>query len=286
MRPCLLLLVIILQFASISAQRIDSLRTEDQVVAFINSVFKEEGTKIIAHSSLQLRSPLNPQQRRNEITRFGSVAYELADFDNNGYTDLLFNGFYESSFSSGSCNWITMVVLSFGNDSVVVRKLTNRTFTDFFVAKVIRIDGHAYIKTLDIEGEHSTFGGLGLEGGYVLIIWDDSVRLDKEQSASLKPSTAIDTGGVFLARLDTATCSKLYGLLKYIDIPHLKQRYHVRWTDDITGYLGIYYNGGRFKKVEDYGQIGTYGLSALEELLNELLTSQYWSRIGPSKIYL
>ena len=58
--------------------------------------------------------------------------------------------------------------------------------------------------------------------------------------------------------------------IKYLKTETLKDKYSVNWTDDKTGYLTIYYTDGDKKEIEDYGMVGTFGLSILFDFLYEL----------------
>lgn len=59
-------------------------------------------------------------------------------------------------------------------------------------------------------------------------------------------------------------------LLQYLKIEELKDKYSVKWTDDQTGFLKVNFKNGEKKEIEDYGMVGTFGLSILFDFLYEL----------------
>lgn len=316
--PLLLLAqIVIAQSNRVATKIIDSLNNEDQVLVFVQKL-----DVVYGHLSFHPNKPIyGLRDHEKKAQDFGALSYEMADFDNNGYTDLLFNGYEEQS---GYNTPLSLVILFFSRDSFRVVRLPEEIFFDFFTAKTVYIGDQAFLHILQISRktreewhprarrvtqvnytEHrsdtlawfqNSFiervkpvkrsvekiryllnGGMTLTGAVRLTIRGDSVKLEKE--ADVSPKNPIDYGGVFIARLDTGTFYRLYTLLQYLDFPHLKNNYRARGTDASTGILEITYNRGKKKTINDYGAIGTYGLSALQSLLLELPNTQHWIRI-------
>lgn len=69
---------------------------------------------------------------------------------------------------------------------------------------------------------------------------------------------------------DTDRVKTIVDLIQYINIKTLRNKYLVTWTDDTTIYLKITFRDGTVKEIEDYGMIGTFGLSQLYQLLSML----------------
>ncbi len=84
--------------------------------------------------------------------------------------------------------------------------------------------------------------------------------------------------GKFSARLDTSICGEMRDLLNHLDFPKLKDRYAVAWTDDQTHELEIFYNGGKIKKISDYGGQGTRGLSTFYERMWDIARTSPWEK--------
>jgi pimeloyl-ACP methyl ester carboxylesterase len=291
---------------------IDSLRTDAQVVEFIR---RFESTS--NNFSLVPPRPLSPGQDSDQRRQFGTPSWEKADFDGNGTTDLLINGYELSAGQSSvtSC----YVLLSFGRDSIRIIRLFNASY-QFLVAKKLLIDGHNDIviryrppirvpeagkdlfrsngsDTLTYRFGHfiertrpspplpirelryCVWGALSPDPGYGFTIHGDSIRYLRPPSVDMD-FRPIDSGEISLARLDAATASQLYSLLDYLDIPSLRENYSVPWTDTGVSTLKIDYQDGMSVRIDDYGSLGTFGLLALYQFLGGLIDSQHWTRIA------
>ena len=292
---------------------IDSLRTDAQVLEFIR---RFESTP--NGFSLVPPRPASPRARQDSDWRrqFGTLSWEKADFDGNGMTDLLINGYVPSINESSitSC----FVLLNFGRDSIRTIQLFNASW-QFLVAKKVLIDGHNDIdilyrpqsrlpvagKDLSPNGNdtltyrfghfierrrpslplpireirYCEWGALSPDPGYGFTIHGDSIRYLRPPSADWD-FHPIDSGEISVARLDAATASQLYNLLNYLDIPSLQEKYSVPWTDTGVSTLKIDYQNGTSVRIDDYGSLGTFGLLALYQFLRSLIASQHWTRIA------
>ena len=275
-----------------AAQSIDSLRTPDQVLAFVKGLEKYD-TNVSLHRNNPLYGGRVREKRRQD---FGALPYEKADLDGNGYTDLLFNGYqYQQGYSFP---W-TRIILWFGGDSLRVIGWHK----DLMAAKAIRLGDQLSIRTLRADGIDTLVWfqdnfiervppqkhriqeiryefcpcGLSLEGSFHMTIYGDSVKLITD--AAISPGTRVDSGGFFVARLDTALRHRLYALLERVDFPHLMERYHSQSTDQPMGELEITYDQGKRKTISFDGLEGTWGMSALHALLLELEDTLSWTKI-------
>jgi hypothetical protein len=326
----LLAQVLVMAQQPVTAQhpnRIDSLRTDEQVLSFVRGL----DIKYYWFYSLKAAS-FEPPNVKNSIgvklwrryqqrvDGFGTRPYEILDLDGNGQSDLLFSG-----YDTVNCRRLTLLVLSFGKDSFVLHSFPKERLTDFFAARPVRIGNKNFISIIEhayyyrelsfknrpiklIRGyrwqrdtlrclsgglveatraaghkvkalKYHLFPGFSTSGSYQLTISQDSLRLEK--GCDLSPKTPIDSGGIFIAKMDSATMHRLQELLWYIDFERLKTNYWVGWTDDATGTIDILYDDKKRKVIYDYGLIGTYGLRSLQDLLIDLLTTQTWVRIAP-----
>lgn len=295
-------------------QVIDSLQTDEQVLSFITAL---NGN----YKNISLRPPkrvFGLQDYQKRINQFGSVSYEKADFDRNGLTDLLFNGYQDDEEDNGECSRLTLVIMSFPNDSIQIHQLTLGFFISFFTARTLNINGQTFIRTLTVKYNYnskrrqelfeerydtltyrfSTFletskevhhqiqgitycvcGGLGGSAPFRLNIFGDSVSMSIGEYLR-SPKSSMDSGGVFIAKIDSITVSRLYGILDYINFTNLKNAYASSSVDDLEGFITIIYDKGKIKKVSDRGHIGTYGLAALEKIFMELIDAQHWKKIS------
>jgi hypothetical protein len=310
----LVLLLGLLDTSFVISQNIADLDTDEKTLVFVRKL----------NNYYYQKAFINPPKKvfglrdyKARIKKFGAFSYEKADFDSNGVTDLLFNGYYDDYEGNKDCRRISFVVLSYGNNSFKVKELTHGPFIEFFTAKKITINGHDCIVTLKTEGEFKApksyilrdkvdtlncideefiervspntdtinqiefcvFGGLGSFATLRLSITDTNTIMESEPTLRERKS-AIDSGGVFQTKIESAVYSKITGLLKHIDFSHLDDQYRVKWSDDLFGSLKITYNGNKVKTIRDYGLIGTYGLAALQNQLIELRNSQHWSRLS------
>lgn len=290
MRPRLVLALILLPLMHLSAQRIDSLRTDEQVEAFVNEMHKSSGGDTISIIPHHVVSSLPDYPAR--LAAFGSIPYQKADFDGNGWTDLLFNGF--EYFGVGHSQWKVLVILSFGNDSFQIKELTQRHF-GVYAAKLVYRNGQACINMLSVremEKISTRLDTLVYRCGD-FIEWKpptkhhiESIHFNITGNLVFEGMELTITGdrlsdGTLVARLDTATRNRINDLLKYIDFPRLKEHYEVDWTDAIGAALEITYDHGKKKVIYDRGMIGTYGLTALEDCLFQLRYTQQWTPVAP-----
>jgi len=80
----------------------------------------------------------------------------------------------------------------------------------------------------------------------------------------------VDRKGLVRLKMNDKDWDYLQTLLKYLKVEDLKDNYSVNWTDDQTVFLKIYFKDGDKKEIEDYGMVGTFGLSILFDFLYKL----------------
>ena len=112
------------------------------------------------------------------------------------------------------------------------------------------------------------------------------LTIDSKRNAQLnarshnKSKNTKSLRGHFITRVNKSDYKILSNLLNYIDIENLKDKYSVPWTDDQSCTLTITYDGGKVKKIEDYGLVGTYGLDNVYRMLFEMRFTQDWKQFG------
>jgi hypothetical protein len=293
-----------------SMAQIDNLTTSADVLQFVQRV-------------APLDDPISSKLGFLRITAasFDSLAriyhiqsFEKADLDGNGFTDLIFNGsIYYTTKPDSFAVPLSLVILSFGKDSFLVRRLALDYFDDI-AARLLQVDDNTYVQTICVTSNRAwgpyrpvyridtlawafnTFiekkppvkrkitqidydaMGMSYPNNIALRIRDDSVRLTKER---LEGFQGMDAGGVFLARIDLNTRDRLYGLLDAIDFATLKDSFEAPGSDQTTGNLKITYDDGRKKFISDYGCRGTYGLEQVHLLLLDLPKTQHWTNTDP-----
>ena len=294
-----------------SMAQVEKLTTTDEIVQFVHKIAPEYGSisskfgfRLITHASFD-----------SLVNAYHLQSFEKVDLDGNGLTDLIFNGSrYSYSQSDSFAEPLSLAILSFGRDSYYVRDLSLDHFEDI-AAHPLRIDGKQYIQTIRVNQRHidteyraeyhidtlawafnafiekkpsvkrkitqidyTSWNGLAFYNNITLRIVNDSVRLKKERFEGFD---GIESGGVFLTRLDPIAAQRLYGLLDAIDFATLKDSFHIDAFDASTGTLRITYDDGQTKMITDYGTCGTYGLAELHELLYGLTKTQHWVNADP-----
>ena len=145
MQRLLMLLLLILP-NRFYAQTIDAINSNEQAMAFLKKVkpgFKEDTLDAERRHTVDSLWPF--------LKRYNY--YEKADFDNNGYTDLLFNGCSgghyssnDSRFSSPLTVFPPLVILSYGNDSFRIKDLYCIKYVNYALAKTLQSGGLRRIK--------------------------------------------------------------------------------------------------------------------------------------------
>jgi|GEM_PF-1501652 len=310
--PRTLLLLYLLCSLSTYAQTIDSLQTNGQVLAFLKKLQHEWDYK--TGLSKRVRQDENLKSRYKQ---FGTRTMEKADFDDNGHTDLLFNGYADMREWDHNAS---LVVLAFGNDSFQVKDLVDHR-ADFFAARLITISGQPFIKTASIQKgffnqpdtpstrertdtlqymagefiersipenyniEQVKFCFLGGPGSsfspFNINMQGDSATFQRERIEGFYPTA--DSGGLYKTRLESTTRDKIMRLLQYMHFPILKDQYAGElYGHHTTGILHITYNGGKTKKIVSIDVAGPYALKALQQIFWEFGRTQHWILVDAS----
>lgn len=214
-----------------------------------------------------------------------------ADFDNNGYTDLLIvesDGGHSNIAiidSGGNSFYIETLPKSFfptcsfplveekGNDKIIVynKFVTDRTPVQNLIYKFGGfVEPNENPKEYKIEKiEYETGICYGTCPSFEL-------KINFDRTAEYNAKIYNKKKGKFTGKILQSNYDELVGLLNYIDFPNLKDNYSVNWTDDQTSILKITYNNGKVKTIKDYGLIGTFGLNRVYSILFDLRENQQW----------
>jgi len=240
-------------------------------------------------------------------------SFYKADFDYNGYTDLLFIGDSNTcSGAKGSCSFDCYVLMNYSNDSIriynlvkgysnysivpVIRKTKGSTFLEIHTPeKRNSIDTLVYMFNNFIEYnnnprkhiiqsiEFSAGPCYGFCPIFTLNINDkrEAIFIAEAYNFSTKLGSYKEEGeGKFKTVIDFDKYNQIIDLLNYLDFKNLKNEYSVNWTDDASVTLKIVYDNGKEKVINDYGLIGTYGLQYLYSLFFDLRFNQNWEEIS------
>jgi hypothetical protein len=276
--------------------KIDDLENPKEIQALLKSIDKRYSNFKIIDLSLST----------DKICKFYYDSLKLktftkADFDNNGYTDILVIG--EFNYPSIVC------IFDKGENNFSINRLTRQSFQDCSFP-VVNMDGmqafidYYYFKQSEDWRQNDTsrilqtkkliykFGDFieynDLPKNYNIqkIEYETTMcfgtcpvfnlTIYSDHSAKYEALKFNKPNGKFDGTIDGKTYSELVALLNYINFPNLKENYSVGWTDDQTCTLKITYDNGKTKTITDYGKIGTYGLNRVYSILFSLRQNQKW----------
>jgi len=100
--------------------------------------------------------------------------------------------------------------------------------------------------------------------------------IDGKGKATFNAIRYNDQKGRFTTVIKKEKLDEIMELINYIDLKKLKDKYTVTWTDDAGCYLVIKFKDGSVKKIYDYGMIGSFGLSKLYKLIEQLRENHDW----------
>ncbi|HEV3411058.1 MAG TPA: hypothetical protein VG101_01210 [Puia sp.] len=301
--------------------RIDSLITDADVLTFIRSLKPREFEGIVFKLPDSQYPVVRDYRRQlqQRLDSFGARSYEKIDLDGNGSTDLLFNGFNSNYllslaiFSFAKDSFLVRELTMRNHPEYFSAKSIRvgihsyiRVFSAFSARKTIpshKQDGFVedslwtrhiddtltWLSTSLIEKKppfpypidtlrYQILSG-GMLGAFEITLVKDSLWLNK--TCDLDPRVPVDSGGMFIGKMDANTAHRLYDVIYAIDWEGLEPRYEIPGFDMSSGNFQLKYNHGKIKTVLDFGLCGTYGLNTLQEMMLDLLKTQEWIRTAP-----
>jgi hypothetical protein len=287
------LLLLLLSFP-LFANEIDGLKTERDVEKFIHSQFPALSDARIAYKDF-----LYPSFTKQKIAdSLGAKLWQKADFDNNGKSDLLVY------LSTGGQNYLTAILDEGESYSVhfiskwpfayiyfpVVKKSNDPTLLVLYKTcafchgtnensvtadTLIYKFGNFIERTINppsYKVEKIEFSTGACEGTCPLY----TITIQPSHKAYYNAISYNDTTGQFSGIIDTLHYNKLVRILNYLDFAKLRDNYTVLWKDAPQCTLLITYDGDKTKKIQDYGEVGTQGLSVIYNMLSDLRKNQVW----------
>ncbi len=103
-----------------------------------------------------------------------------------------------------------------------------------------------------------------------------SIDVDVAGKATYTAGKYSTEEGIFRSRINPNDLNQIRDLINYIGIKDLKDYYRVNWSDYPTCWITVKFDDGSSKKIEDYGELGTFGLRKLYKLFFELRNNQDW----------
>lgn len=276
--------------------QIDDIKTSSEVESLLKSVNKDYEKFKVSETFENIG-----EKCRNSAKAIGARPWTKADFDNNGYTDLLVIGNYYGVEP--------IVIIDKGNNDFVAKEIKIDFSTECPLAVVVPGNPQPIVSYFDIDSYDYEelpkpksliykFGGFvevnqapksfGIENiefettGCYGTCPSFRLSIEKDRHALFHPIEYNKLKeGDYRALIVEENYKELTGLLNYIDFPSLKDEYSVGWTDLQRAFLTITYDGGKTKKIEDYGLMGSHGLNRVYEILFDLRENQDWKPVEP-----
>ncbi len=295
MKYLVLITLFIACTAKAEANKIDKLKTDEDVEKFM----KTEG-KLTGHFHLRALEDMYEDSESLQLAKkLGVKTWQKKDLNNDGRTDLLvYNGetfnfhtivviddggqfklqYFGKMFSVhypvvGMWNgYPCLRIFTEGNrfdaNNKKVHIITDTTVLVYQFGCFMEAKARQTVHNIE-RIEYKTSGCYGTCPIF-------SLNIFKDRYAKYYAERFNKTEGIFTAKIDTASFNTLIVTLNYTDFPALENSYAVGWTDDQTATLTITYDHGKIKKISDYGLQGSYGLQAVYQMLFNLRNNQNW----------
>ena len=231
-----------------------------------------------------------------------SKKWDVTDFDRNGKADLLISGTADGvrnvayvvldvgddhyrleDVSPGGYYLVPVAVIKkIGSDNAIllVQSVSGREWLDTLTFKYgvfLRYHPPGITKKISLLHYRST-GCPGDCPVYKLIIDSSNVTLEAMGPGGMNMKRDDTLRGIYYSKLTREKFNELTELVNYIDISSLNSNYSVSNTDVPTGIIEVVFTDGTFKRIDDYGKVGTPGLRVLHEYLNQIRLSETWKR--------
>lgn len=275
-------------------QLIDHLKSHREVLSLLDKI---DGGRY--HFTPKGKGRYSKEQR-DRMRQFSAPDFAKADFDGNGYTDLLFNGYFENQK-------MTLVVMAYGKDSFNIHHIPLHS-VQYYGAHIEDSEGIPQLRGLCIGYHYNSvrkdfdfiehydsldfkygsfiersrpvnyairkisflcWGGLGMQNFSFRIDSDSLIKLEEIISDSID---VIEYKLPMTAEIHAS----LYGLLNHLHFPELKEQYGDEYLCAAEATTIIEYEDGTQKRVADRGMCGTQGLRGLYDLLWNLRKKGPW----------
>lgn len=308
MKHFLLLLFFFSFTVAASANAIDSLKTDNDVLQFVLKVDTNFAYKGSSKISIVPTDTLLKLLTCNDVARrWGVKNWQKVDFNQDGKTDLLVmvkwgSAFYLYAVIDKGTDFFKILGLSegHGQDDCQMAKpvMINKQQMLLFYSKRYRVSKGKREWIYDLKPRTDTlifrygdfveynpkpdqyqisYFAVETRGCYgECPIY--TLRVSADGKATYQADEFNPVKGNFKGSVSVDKLNEIKSLVNYIKIKKLQDNYRVPWTDDATAILKVGFKNGTVKEITDYGMIGTRGLSQLYYLISELRTSEKWSK--------
>jgi Domain of unknown function (DUF6438) len=288
MNRFVLVLVIILFSKNLLANRIDSLQTDKDVVAFLKSI--EENFRSDKYEAIQLKTTETMRQDLNcdgIADKWQVKNWEKTDFNHDGLTDLVIMLYWY--------DYGVYVVMDNGNNKFKLHTLSYNIYEKCELAKPVMGNGeqhllfsekkkvdtlvYKYMGFVELNRHPSNYNidSVEFRTGYCYGSCPVfSIKIGKDRNAVYEAGTYNPKQGKFSATLEYDKSQAILDLINYLSVKTLNDNYNVSWTDDQTCWLRIRFADGTVKEIKDYGLKGTFGLRLIYSIFFDLRSNQDW----------
>ena len=273
--------LIVCMICSLAArsQKIDSIQTGQQALAYIKSLIYSQVLTELIHLDTG-----NAQY----LGQHGASVFEKADFDGDGRTDLLFNGVDMTASPH------TQSFIFFARDTLLPEQLTRKKGLNFFAARLISLDNTPAIVCIDNEQQDTVVYRDGafldrvnhqplvFEKLKLCISGDDAYSLTLYRDSAWLDCYPFSLSS-YCARLDHDVYKKLMECIDHTDWGRLEMRKPPHPFDVPSGCLSIVGTDGKIRHVRDFEFSDTHSLKELEYQLWTLHRDQKWVSTGETR---
>ena len=302
MKNLLLFFIIISSSNLIYSNKIDRLENDEDVQEFVLSVepdftkYRYDKYKILPTKILNQKLDC-----RGVIERWEIKNWEKTDINNDGKTDLLF------IISNHNRQFYPYLIVDQGLKGFTSHRLSNNPFEDCELFKSIKIDNNEYLKHYTIK--QNEIGLMKYEEEVIIDTltykFSEIIEFEKHPDSynikTIEYSTGCSDGcpifsfkikengiayyngtwnsdvkGSRKIKISRKKFKEIENLLGYIRVKDLKEKYSVPWFHGKTGYLKLTFSDNTTKIIDDYGSIGSYGLSAVYKKLEQIVKDEIW----------
>jgi hypothetical protein len=281
-------LIILSLFTKISfGQAIGQLKSDSDALAFLKNNFP-------ALDSFQYGA--NSAVRSTETKK-----WDVADLDKNGKPDLLISGTLDGirnvvyvvlaegdsqyrleDISPGGYYLVPVsIIKKIGADNAILllQSVSGREWLDTLTFKYgVFLKYHAVVPTKKISLLHYRSSCPNDCPVYKLIIDSSNITMEAAGPGGMNMKPGDTLRGTYNSKLTREKFNELTELVNYIDVSSLNSNYSVSGNDVPTGIIEVVFTDGTFKRIDDYGKVGTPGLIVLHEYLEKLRLSQSWEK--------
>ncbi|MBO0356332.1 hypothetical protein J0X19_00105 [Hymenobacter sp. BT186] len=289
-------------------QPIDAIRSDKEVQQLVRATDEDYKTFEVSSRLRFADKRVEKQYRQAKIK-----AWEKADIDGNGYTDLLITGTHHDEDSKVVC------LLDMGNGKLLLEPFDRQFYRFCPVAKIVYDGPQPLISYTDFDNPFLVVDSLqdkkafllvyrfrgfieynkqpAKEGAFDSIVYESDfayhdVITSKQTVDALGNATYYSCKWPVLDEskktceslktvLDFRTLREISELISYLNIEQLQPTYQTDFNHVPYASLKISFRNGRKIDLYDKGEMGTFGLMRLYALLGQLRKSQSWQPVKP-----